>query len=147
MSDTQSNKAIVQRIYADGWNKGNEAAIDEILASDLKHEPFFPDWPTGAASFKRLVRLWRTAFPDLHEEVVEMIAEGDQVASRIRISGTHRGEFYGLGGAGRSFSIYGGEMFRLRDGKVVEYAYSEDVLGLFTQLGAMPVNHPAFAAR
>ena len=93
MSTQEQNKATVARIYETCWNKGDMAAIDEIFAADLKHGQFLPDWPTGREGFKALVKFWRQAFPDIHEEAVELITEGDKVASRFRLQGTHQGDF------------------------------------------------------
>ena len=131
MSTQEQNKATVARIYGTCWNKGDMAAIDEIFAADVKHGQFLPDWPTGREGFKALVKFWRQAFPDIHEEAVELITEGDKVASRFRLQGTHQGDFYGIPPTGRRVNIYGAEIFRFKDGKVVEYLYHEDTLGLF----------------
>jgi predicted ester cyclase len=139
MNEQARNKALVNRIYASCWNKGDMTAIDEIIATDVRHEQFLPGWPNGRDGFKTLVNFWRRAFPDIHEEAVELVAEGDKVASRFRLRGTHLGEFYGIVATGRRVDIYGAEIFRFQDGKVVDYLYHEDTLGLFFQLGAIPL--------
>ena len=145
MSTQEQNKATVARIYGTCWNKGDMAAIDEIFAADVKHGQFLPDWPTGREGFKALVKFWRQAFPDIHEEAVELITEGDKVASRFRLQGTHQGDFYGIPPTRRRVNIYGAEIFRFKDGKVVEYLYHEDTLGLFFQLGLFPLTANAIA--
>ena len=145
MTNHERDKATVRRIYASSWNEGDMDSIDEIFAPDVKHDSFLPSWPTGREGFKTLVQFWREAFPDIREDVVELIAEGDQVASRFRLRGTHKGDFYGMAGTGRKVDIYGAEIFRFKDGKVVEYVYHEDTLGLFFQLGALPLDNPAIA--
>jgi steroid delta-isomerase-like uncharacterized protein len=145
MNDQERNKETVRRIYAVCWNQGDMAMIDEIFAPDVKHDNFLPGWPTGREGFKALVQFWREAFPDIREDVVELLAEGDQVASRFRLQGTHAGDFYGISGTGRKVNIYGAEIFRFKDGKVVEYVYHEDALGLFFQLGALPLGNPDIA--
>lgn len=145
MTDQERDKATVRRIYATCWNKGDMAAVDDIFAADVKHENFLPDWPTGREGFKTLIQFWRKAFPDIQEDVVELLAENDQVASRFRLQGTHRGDFYGIAGTGRAVDIYGAEIFRFEGGKVVEYVYHEDTLGLFFQLGVLPLGNAAIA--
>ncbi len=145
MTDQERNKQIVASIYSTCWNKGDMAAIDEIFAPDVKHEQFLPGWQSGREGFKQLVNFWREAFPDIHEDAVELIADGDKVASRFRLRGTHGGEFYGVPGTGRQVDIYGAEVFKFEDGKVVEYVYHEDTLGLFFQLGVMPLPSLAIA--
>ncbi|QXQ06171.1 ester cyclase [Sphingosinicellaceae bacterium] len=124
---------------------GDMASIDEIFASDVKHAHFLPGWPTGREGFKTLVQFWRNAFPDIREDVVEILAEDDQVASRFRLQGTHSGDFYGIPGTGRRVDIYGAEIFRFKNNVVVEYVYHEDALGLFFQLGVFPLGNPDIA--
>lgn len=139
MDAIAANKDTVRRIYSDCWNRNDMTAVDEIFAADMKHDQFLPGWPTGREGFKRLIKFWRDAFPDIHEDAIEVIAEGDKVASRFRLRGTHKGTFYGIGPTGRKVDIYGAEIFRFKDGKVVEYLYHEDTLGVFYQIGAMPL--------
>ncbi|MES0884394.1 ester cyclase [Roseibium sp. SCP14] len=139
MTEQERNKETVARIYGTCWNKGDMNAIDEIFAEDVKHDQFLEGWPTGRDGFKTLVKFWREAFPDIHEDAIELIADGDQVVSRFRLRGTHKGDFYGIPGTGRKVDIYGAEVFRFENGKVVDYIYHEDTLGLFFQLGVLPL--------
>ena len=145
MTDQDRQKETVRRIYASCWNMGDMASIDDIFAVDVEHDHFLPGWPTGREGFKALVQFWRKAFPDIREDVVEILSEGDQVASRFRLQGTHQGDFYGIPGTGRTVDIYGAEIFRFKDGKVVEYVYHEDTLGLFFQLGVLPLGNSDIA--
>ncbi|QXQ07420.1 ester cyclase [Sphingosinicellaceae bacterium] len=145
MTDQDRQKETVRRIYASCWNMGDMASIDDIFAVDVEHGHFLPGWPKGREGFKALVQFWRNAFPDIREDVVEILSEGDQVASRFRLQGTHQGDFYGIPGTGRTVDIYGAEIFRFRDGKVVEYVYHEDTLGLFFQLGVLPLGNSDIA--
>ncbi|MDJ0513945.1 MAG: ester cyclase [Methyloceanibacter sp.] len=137
MSEQEQNGNTAARVYAECWNNGDMAAIDEIFAADLKHAPFMPGWPMGREGFRKLVGYWRNAFPDIHEELVDSVAEGDKVATRFRLTGTHKGDFSGVPGTGRKISIEGAEIFRFENGKIVEYFYVEDALGVFLQLGAV----------
>lgn len=63
----------------------------------------------------------KPAFPDLRVEVLDQIAEGDQVTSRKRITGTHLGELMGIPATGRSVAIDVIDIVRLRDGKYLEH--------------------------
>ncbi|UTW60349.1 ester cyclase [Kordiimonas sp. SCSIO 12603] len=145
MSEQERNKEIVEKIYSICWNHGDMDMIDEIFDENVNHEQFLEGWPTGREGFKTLVRFWREAFPDIHEDAIELIAEGNKVASRFRLRGTHKGDFYGIPGTGKKIDIYGGEMFTFNDGKVVDYLYHEDALGLFFQIGVMPLNQDEIA--
>ena len=113
-------EAFMRRFYTEFWNTGNIAAADDMIAEDLIHE--FPQgWPTGREGFKRLVLTWREAFPDLHEHVEFVMADGDRALIRFRLTGTHLGDFYGIAATGRSIDIHGVDVARLEDGKIVEF--------------------------
>lgn len=145
MTEQERNKERVASIYAICWYQGDMEKIDELFAQDVKHDHFLPGWPSGREGFKELVRFWRNAFPDIHEEALDLIADGEKVASRFRLRGTHRGDFYGIPGTGRKVGILGAEVFRIQNGMVTEYIYHEDTLGLFFQLGVMPLPNLAIA--
>jgi steroid delta-isomerase-like uncharacterized protein len=145
MTEQEINKETVSRIYGICWNEGNMDEIDKIFDENVNHESFLEGWPTGREGFKTLVNFWRAAFPDIHEDAIELIADGDKVASRFRLRGTHEGDFYGIPGTGRKVDIYGCEVFKFVDGKVVDYVYHEDTLGLFFQLGVFPLPNMAIA--
>jgi steroid delta-isomerase-like uncharacterized protein len=138
VTSTERNKEIARRFYEEFWCRGNAGAADELVAEDIEHAQLPEGWPSGRAGFKELVRVWREGFPDMHEDVLLMVAEDDWVASRFRLSGTHEGPFYGLEPTGRRVEIEGVDMLRIEDGRIVEWLYSEDALGLFEQLGATP---------
>ncbi|GAA6154259.1 ester cyclase [Pseudoteredinibacter isoporae] len=145
MSTPEQNKQAVANIYGICWNNGDMNEIDNIFDDNVEHDQFLPEWPKGKEGFKTLVSFWREAFPDIHEEALELIAEGNKVASRFRLTGTHLGDFYGIPGTGRKIDILGAEIFEFKDGKVVQYYYHEDTMGLFTQLGLMPVGQNKIA--
>ena len=82
--------------------------------------------------------LYRNAFPDLHFQLEDVIAEGDRVVSRITASGTHERDLPGIPATGRHVSVSGIVIARYEDGKAVEDWVSFDFLGLFQQLGIVP---------
>lgn len=137
-SQVERNKALMRRFYVEFWNEGNVAFADEVIAEDLVHDQMPGEWPRGREGFKRLVETWRTAFPDLNEEVEFVLGDGDRVLSRFRLTGTHLGPFYGVAPTGRRVDVQGVDVARIVDGIIVEYFYHEDTLGLFRQLGRFP---------
>ena len=137
-------EAFMRRFYTEFWNTGNIAAADDMIAENLIHE-FPAGWPTGREGFKKLVLTWRNAFPDLQEHVEFVMADGDRALSRFRLTGTHTGDFYGIAPTGRKIDIYGVDVARLENGRIAEYFYHEDTLGLFRQLGAFPDDFDAVA--
>jgi predicted ester cyclase len=100
VTDTiESNKALVRRLYEDGFNQGNLEVVEELVAPDVvTHDPIILDAPTGPESIRGGIEMIRKAFPDFNVEVLDLIAEGDKVASYLLMSGTNTGD-YRRGGA------------------------------------------------
>jgi steroid delta-isomerase-like uncharacterized protein len=144
-SKLQRNKAIVKRFYEDLWSSGDRSAVDEIIAEDLVHEQLPEGWPSGREGFKQLLDIWHAAFPDLVEDVQWMIAEGDWVAVRFVVSGTHEGDFYGIPATQRRIELPGMDMLRVHDGAIAEWIYAEDTISFFRQLGKEPEDWSAVA--
>ena len=135
---TEANKAIIRDFFAQVWNAGDEAAIARFLAADAAGND--PDFGIGREGFKRQWRKWREAFPDLHFEIEELVAEGDTVVSRWTLTGTHTGPFLGIAPTGRAVRIGGMSLDHLRDGLLVSGFDGWDNLGLRQQLGAVPTD-------
>lgn len=79
-----------------------------------------------------------SAFPDAHFTFESEVAEGDSVAGRGCLTGTHRGEFQGLAPTGKEITVVFLDQWRFEDGKVAEYWGLFDVASMMQQLGAMP---------
>jgi predicted ester cyclase len=77
--------------------------------------------PRAARRVKRLFAEFRSAFPDWHEDIVELVAEGSTVAGRFRCSGTHLGEFLGEAPTGRRMDVEEVFFLRAEDGKFVDF--------------------------
>ncbi len=118
--------------------RGNEAAVDELVAADMVDRRRPDGWPGGRAGYKQLVRAWREGFPDMRETIGDLIAEGDKVVGRFTIDATHTGNFLGIAPTGRRIRISGIDIVRIRNGQIVEHWYAEDALGLYQQLGVAP---------
>ena len=81
--------------------------------------------------------MW-AAFPGAQLTIEDTVAEGDKLALRFNISGQHEREFMGIAPTGRSFVLNGQTVMLFRDGQVVQRWTTGDLLGLLTQLGAIP---------
>ena len=88
--------------------------------------------------FKQLVVMLRTAFPDLHFTLEEVIAEDDKVMTRALLRGTHRGEYLGIAPTGKPVAVMGMVVLRIAQGKFQEGWLMMDNLGLLQQLGMVP---------
>jgi predicted ester cyclase len=80
----------------------------------------------------------RSALPDFHSTLEDMIAEGDKVAERFTGRGTHKGEWMGIAPTGKQVTIQGMAIHRITDGKIVENWTNMDMLGVMVQLGVVP---------
>jgi steroid delta-isomerase-like uncharacterized protein len=136
----EANKDVVRRFVERFWNSGDLAAIGALMAADaVIHQPEVGG-PNGLKAFNRTLR---TAFPDWHSTVEELVAEGDAVVERWTGRGTHRGAFQGIAPTGRQVAVPGVVFYRLRDEQIVEFRGAFDALSLLQQLGAAPRPPPA----
>ncbi|GAA1646504.1 hypothetical protein GCM10009744_42020 [Kribbella alba] len=135
---TEQNKDTVRQFIDGLFTKGELGAVDTYLAEDfINHDP-----PFGVTADREGMRtagaMMRTAFPDWHSELHQFIAEADIVVERFTASGTQQGEVMGVAPTGRTVSLPGINIFRLRDGRIVERWGRLDELGLLRQLGIVP---------
>ena len=134
---TKANKATIREFFEQVWNEGDEAAIDRFVAEDAAGND--PDFGMGREGFKRQWRQWQAAFPDIHFEIEEMVAEGDTVVARWTLTGTHHGPFLGIAPTGRTIRIRGMSLDHLENGVLISGFDGWDNLGLRQQLGIPPV--------
>jgi steroid delta-isomerase-like uncharacterized protein len=134
---TEQNKANVRRFFEEGWNQGNMAIFDELLASTyVEHDPSGPTH--GPEGFKQYYATFRTAYPDTHITIEDQFAEGDTVVTRWRATGTHQGPLMGIPPSGKHVTISGMSYTRIENGKTVEDWVNLDTLGMLQQLGVIP---------
>jgi predicted ester cyclase len=123
---SEESKAMARRLV-EAINAGDEdAVVDELFA------------PRAARRVKLLFAEFRSAFPDWHEEIVELVAEENTVAGRFKCSGTHRGEFLGEAPTGKRMEVEEVFFLRVEDGKFVDFWGLEDSLSRMRQLGLLP---------
>ena len=123
---SEENKAMVRRMV-EAINAREEGEVVEELFT-----------PRAARRVGRLFAEFRSAFPDWHEEVVQLVAEGDTVAGRFKCSGTHLGEFLGEAPTGRRMEVEEVYFLRAEEGRLAEFWGLEDSLGRMRQLGLLP---------
>ena len=130
------NKALVRRFYEEVWNRGRLDVTAEIFADDyLRHDLRPSQAQPGAAGMAKIAADFRLAFPDLSFREDLILAEGDLVAARWTAEGTHTGSWGMVEPTGKRAKFSGVNIFRLRNGKVVEIWNHRDDLGLMQQLG------------
>jgi predicted ester cyclase len=135
------NKETFRR-FQDATNTGDEElisqTIDEIVEPDVLIRTPLPVEASGAQALKEVFLRLHRAFPDLRVTVEDVIAEGDKIAARNSVTGTHRGDYMGLAATGTRVTY--NEMFIVRfvDGRIAETWGVVDVLSQMQQLGALP---------
>jgi len=136
----EANKAIVIQLYEEVFNKGDLDLADRLIAPNaVNHDPQLPPGlPGGSQGLKAVVTMLRSAFPDDHHTIEDLVAEGDKVVVRLTHSGTHQGSFLGLAPTGKHITNTSIHIFRMASGKIVEAWANRDDLGVLQQLGAIP---------
>ncbi len=141
MTTTEENKTIVTDFIGALFTKGDLGAVDDYLAEDFVNN----DPPFGASADREGMRaagaMFRAVCPDWHSDLHLLVAEDDIVVELFTASGTHTGtDLMGVAASGRTLSLPGINVFRIRDGRIVERWGRLDDLALLTQLGLVP--HP-----
>ena len=134
----EENKKIVQR-YQNIYNSNQLDALDEVVSKDLLTPKIMPGIPTGIEGAKAAHRIMLAGFPDYQTIIDDIFAEGDKVAVRITMSGTHTGSFMGIPPTGKRVSFTGIYIARIADGKIVEHWGEEDGVSLLQQLGVLTI--------
>lgn len=144
----EQNKELVRSYYA-AVNGRNLAALNDILAPDIVDHNPFPGQPAGAAGLEGTVTGILAAFPDWQVTNDNLIAEGDLVVAQNTVRGTQTGAFLGMPASGKPIEVGAFEIWRIKDGKLVETWREFDFYGLLVQLGVLPApgaNPPATPA-
>ncbi len=120
-------------------NTASEKLASELIAPDATfHVPGRPEPMRGPAGYLAIIGMMRGGFPDIQWTLEEMVAEGDKVAARFTMRGTHRGAFLGVPPTGKAIAVQAMNIYRLRGGQFVEERGQPDMLGLLQQIGAAP---------
>lgn len=135
MSNPEENRALILRAYEEIWSQGNLDAVDEIVSPECEvYSPRNPEDPAGIEEARLAIAATRSAFPDLVRTAEEMVAEGDKVVVRSRITGTHQGDFQGMAPTGKEIDFYAFTIYGIRDGRIAYEWTMMDSLGLMQQL-------------
>jgi predicted ester cyclase len=135
MSTTEDNMALARSCFEHA-PRGELDAFDRLLTSDyVMHNPQEFRGPDG---LREMVEGYREVVGGLNVTVDHQFAEGDHVATRFTVRGTHDGELMGTAATGREVEFTGITISRCRDGRIAEEWEITDALGLLAQIGALP---------
>ncbi|HZD68053.1 MAG TPA: ester cyclase [Actinomycetes bacterium] len=127
---------LVRRFYADAWNRWDEAAVDELLDEDFVFRGSLGEDVRGRDGFRGYRDKIRAAFPDFHNEILELITEGQSAAARLRYTGHHEGEVLGAAPTGALVTYSGAAFFTAREGRLVRAWVLGDIAHLRRQLAS-----------
>lgn len=126
----EENKALVRQ-WIDVYNTHNLESFDEFIALDYVDHTNKVD----REGLKQLFIMAFNAFPDWHETIEDIIAEGDKVWILVNYLGTHTGEFMGITPTGKKVTAAGVDIYRIVNGKLAEYWNVTDNMRFNIQLG------------
>ena len=132
----QTETEIITR-FEHAFRAADQATIDELCDPGLVDQNA-PDKDPTLAGFKQKVAFFTATFPDLKEDLQDIIASGDIVATRWVLSGSQQQDFMGIPAAGQTIRVEGMNFYRLKDGRVTDIWTQFDGAGMMQQLGAIP---------
>jgi steroid delta-isomerase-like uncharacterized protein len=137
--EEEQNKQLVRQFF-ELLDRHDADRIGELLVSSTNYSFHIGGMssPLDWNEHKRLLAGVTNAFPDLHHEIVDMVAEGDKVAVHLNVTGTHKGEFQGIPPTGKKLSLDEMGFITIIDGKITEGWISADTMRLMQQIGALP---------
>lgn len=130
----EEQKRLARRVPEDIATEGNLNLVDEVYAEDaVEHSPMGET--RGREAIRAQLEAFLDAFSDFSATVEDVVAEGDAVAMRVTLRGTHAGEFMGLEPTGETFEIANAVFTRIEDERIVERWVIPDMASMYRQLG------------
>jgi len=135
----EANRLAMRR-FTEFINTADQNLGEQLIAEDAQFRvPGRPESLRGLAGYMNVLGMMRSGFSDVQWSLEETIAEGDRIAARFTMRGTHDGTFFGVPATGRKIEVRAMNFYRLAGGKFVEEYGQPDLLGLLQQIGAVPV--------
>jgi len=134
----EANKASMER-FVQFINTASAALADELVSPDaVFHVPGRPEPVSGPQGYLTIIAMMRDGFPDIQWALEQMVAEGDTVAARFVMRGTHQGNFSSVPPTGRKIEVQALNFYRWSDGQIIEEFGQPDMMSLLQQIGALP---------
>ncbi len=130
----EQNKALVRRLHAQLRNGWTPAVMEEFFSPGYRRYLNPRAVPLTPEDQRQRATRLRNAFPDAEATLEDVVAEGDRVAYRLTIRGTHRGEFLGVPPTGKQVAVSFFAIVRIENGKLAEEWGGLDVFDLLQQL-------------
>lgn len=141
-NDTRAaNIELMRTAFSALSRKDLDACVRFLTTDFIINIAGTPHQMRGKRAWRRNTEALLSAFPDVQIDVQDMIAAHDKVAVRLRLTGTHTGEFLGKQPTGRRIDYQSNELYRIADGKIAEEWICSDMLTLMTQIEVVPARH------
>jgi steroid delta-isomerase-like uncharacterized protein len=133
----EENKDVVRRFVAECVNTHREDLLPEVVAEDVTMYAGTPDSaePTkGLDELRAAYRRFRVLVPDMQVTHDLLLGEGPYVVARWTTTGTHASELSGVPASGKELRWGGTDIYRIEDGRIVEWWRNDDFAGLLRRL-------------
>jgi steroid delta-isomerase-like uncharacterized protein len=135
--------ATMRRLF-DLINAGDVEGFGELMADGFVEHEETPGLEPTKAGVIEFFRMYLAAFPNLRFEAEDVLVSGDKVVARVRITGTHKGEFMGVPATGKDIDVQAIDIVRFGDdGLALEHWGVFDAMAMMQQLGVVPDAAPA----
>jgi len=135
---TKAPADLVHEWFERVWNRGDESAIDDLLAPTAVAHGLPGGQIEGPAGFKPFARNFRSAFPNINIVIRRLVTEGNLCTAHCEVTGTHTGDGLGAPPTGRRMNFEGMTIVRVENGQIQEAWNSFDFLSLYQQLDLVP---------
>ena len=127
------NKAVAHHLY-ERVSAGDLDVVDELISDAFVEHEVMPGLEPNKGGVRQMFAMFINAFEGAKFEVDDMIAEGDKVCARVRLTGIHQAEFMGVPPSGRAIDVAVADTFLFADGQVVEHWGVMDTGAMMRQL-------------
>jgi predicted ester cyclase len=125
-------KDVAQEFYESYNRKDLDASWESYISAALVNHAM--GGGHDGESWRETDKGFFVGFSDLTLTILDQLAEGDKVATRYVMGGTHDGEFFGIPATGRTASLTCTSVDRVHDGKIAEHWADLDFTGFIQRL-------------
>lgn len=133
---SDEDRVAIETLYR-VFSDHNPDLLDHAVTADWQDIPLAPGQAPGREGMKPMLRGFSAAFPDAKVTIHEIIGAPGRAAVRAEITGTHKGEWFGVPPTGRAFTLPIHEFHHVENGRVTHTWHMEDWFGWLHQMGAM----------
>jgi len=125
------------RLFYAFWDTGNAEYASAAVGNNFRDNTLPEGRPQGFKGLLYASQTFRSAIPDLHCKIEDLLVTGNKITARLTFTGTHKGQFMGHAPTGKPVRFFAIDILRIRGGRIVEDWHLEDNLTLLEQLGVV----------